>query len=116
MHLFLNCFNVGLHLITASGEDKNPVIKLWDLRSSTTVPLATLHGHTEGVLSLSWCTHDSSLLLSCGKDNRTILWDLYTMQSVYEVPTHPHRLYTHNNESYEESGEPKSVSGWIVER
>lgn len=38
----------GLHLVTASGEDKNPVLKLWDLRSSTSLPLATLQGHTEG--------------------------------------------------------------------
>ena len=39
----------GLHLVTASGEDKNPVLKLWDLRSSTSLPLATLQGHTEGI-------------------------------------------------------------------
>ena len=39
----------------ASGDDNNPVLKLWDLRSSTTLPLATLAGHTEGVLSVAWC-------------------------------------------------------------
>ena len=38
----------GLHLVTASGDDRNPVLKLWDLRSSTSLPLATLQGHTEG--------------------------------------------------------------------
>lgn len=76
----------GLHLITASGDDKNPVLKLWDLRSSTSLPLATLPGHTEGILSVSWCPSDTSLLLSCGKDNRTILWDLFNLQPVYELP------------------------------
>ena len=76
----------GLHFITASGEDKNPVIKLWDLRSSTSVPLATLQGHTEGILSVSWCPFDTTFLLSCGKDNRTILWDLYHLQPVYDLP------------------------------
>lgn len=77
----------GLHIITASGDDKNPVLKLWDLRSSTSLPLATLQGgHTEGVLSISWCPNDTSLLLSCGKDNKTILWDLYHLQPVYELP------------------------------
>lgn len=77
----------GLHIITASGDDKNPVLKLWDLRSSTSLPLATLQGgHTEGVLSVSWCPTDTSLLLSCGKDNKTILWDLYHLQPVYELP------------------------------
>jgi protein transport protein SEC31 len=73
--------------VTASGDDKNPVIKLWDLRSSTSLPLATLQGHKEGVLSLSWCPTDASLLLSCGKDNRTILWDLFHLQPVYDLPS-----------------------------
>ena len=77
----------GLNLVTASGDDKNPVIKLWDLRSSTSLPLATLQGHTEGILSLSWCPNDPTLLLSCGKDNKTILWDLFHLQPVYELPS-----------------------------
>lgn len=77
----------GLHFVTAGGDDKNPVIKLWDLRSSTSLPLATLQGHTEGVLSVSWCPTDTSLLLSCGKDNRTLLWDLFHLQPAYELPT-----------------------------
>lgn len=76
----------GLHLVTASGDDKNPVLKLWDLRSSTSLPLATLSGHSEGILSVSWCPSDTSLLMSCGKDNRTILWDLFNLQAVYELP------------------------------
>ncbi|CAN0407731.1 unnamed protein product, partial [Hapterophycus canaliculatus] len=44
----------------ASGDDNNPVLKLWDLRSSTTLPLATLSGHTEGVLSVAWCPYGES--------------------------------------------------------
>ena len=76
----------GLHLVTASGDDRNPVLKLWDLRSSTSLPLATLQGHTEGILSVSWCPWDPSLLLSCGKDNRTMMWDLFHLQPVYDLP------------------------------
>jgi protein transport protein SEC31 len=76
----------GLHIVTASGDDKNPVLKLWDLRSSTSLPLATLQGHSEGILSVSWCPSDPTLLLSCGKDNRTIVWDLFQLQPVYELP------------------------------
>lgn len=75
----------GLNIITASGDDKNPVLKLWDLRSSTSLPLATLSGHTEGILSVSWCPTDPSLILSCGKDNQTILWDLFLLQPVYNL-------------------------------
>ena len=77
----------GLHLMTSSSEDRNPNIKLFDLRASTTIPLATLQGHTEGVLSLSWNPHDPSYILSCAKDNRTILWDLYSLSPVYDLPT-----------------------------
>lgn len=54
----------GLHLLTASSDDRNPVLKLWDLRSSTTVPLTTLQGHQQGILSMSWCPHDESMLLT----------------------------------------------------
>lgn len=76
----------GLHIVTASGDDNNPVINLWDLRGNYTVPSATLRGHTQGILSLAWCKKDTSLILSCGKDNRTLMWDLYKGESVYELP------------------------------
>lgn len=26
---------------------------------------------------MSWCTHDPTLLLSSGKDNRTLCWDVH---------------------------------------
>jgi protein transport protein SEC31 len=80
----------GLNIITASGDDKNPVLKLWDLRSSTSLPLATLSGHSEGILSVSWCPTDPSLILSCGKDNQTILWDLFLLQPVYNLQSSHH--------------------------
>lgn len=63
------------------------LIKLWDLRSSTSMPFATLKGHTQGVLSVSWCPFDSTFLLSTGRDNRTLLWDLFNhQQPAYELP------------------------------
>jgi len=79
----------GTNIITASGDDRNPVLKYWDLRSSTSLPLATLKGHTEGILSVGWCPSDPYLLMSSGKDNKTIIWDLLHLQSVYEFPTEP---------------------------
>ena len=54
----------ALHFLTASNDDRNPVIKLWDLKSSTSMPLATLTGHSQGILSMAWCPHDEHLLLS----------------------------------------------------
>ena len=54
----------GLHLLTASADDRNPMLKLWDLRASTSMPLTTLAGHSSGILSIAWCPHDDHLLLS----------------------------------------------------
>jgi protein transport protein SEC31 len=54
----------GLHMLTASSDDRNPVIKLWDLRASTSMPLTSLAGHSKGILSMSWCPHDEHLLIS----------------------------------------------------
>jgi len=76
----------GLQIVTACGDDQNPTLKMWDLRSSTTLPLATLQGHEQGLLSISWCPQDTSLLMSCGKDNKTILWDLFDCRPIYELP------------------------------
>ena len=80
----------GMHLITSSTDDRNPVIKLWDLRASMTMPLATTEGshggHMKGILDMDWCPFDESLLVSCGKDNRTLLWDLITFQPICEIP------------------------------
>ncbi|KAH0565949.1 hypothetical protein GP486_000641, partial [Trichoglossum hirsutum] len=62
-------------LITATPDDT--VIQVWDLRNAH-APERTLNAHNQGVLSLSWCRQDSDLLLSCGKDNRTICWNPQT--------------------------------------
>ena len=61
-------------LVTASPDDNTPVIFLWNLRNSN-APEKTLAGHEQGVLSLSWCAQDPSILISCGKDNRTLVWN-----------------------------------------
>ena len=72
-------------LLTATPDDSSPVILLWDLRNSN-APERTLHGHDQGVLSLSWCQQDSDLLLSCGKDNRTLVWNPRTGEQLGEFP------------------------------
>ncbi|KAI5852668.1 hypothetical protein DFP73DRAFT_533578 [Morchella snyderi] len=73
-------------LMTAILDDTNPVIQLWDLRNSN-APERTLTGHQAGVLSLAWCKQDTDLLLSCGKDNRTICWNPQTGEMLGEFPT-----------------------------
>jgi protein transport protein SEC31 len=86
----------GMHLITASADDRNPVMKLWDLRASMSMPLATLEGHTQGILSMSWCPHDDNLLVSSGKDNKTYLWDIQTLKSVTEIPNDDPSVMSNN--------------------
>ncbi len=69
--------NNSTKLLTSTPDDNTPVIFLWDLRNSN-APERVLQGHEQGVLSLSWCKHDSDLLLSSGKDNKVIIWNPHT--------------------------------------
>ncbi|KAK2591204.1 protein transport protein S31 [Conoideocrella luteorostrata] len=77
--------NNSTKLLTATPDDNTPVILLWDLRNSN-APEKTLQGHEQGVLSLSWCHQDSDLLLSSGKDNRTLVWNPQTGERYGELP------------------------------
>ncbi|CAI6098414.1 unnamed protein product [Clonostachys chloroleuca] len=77
--------NNSTKLLTATPDDNMPVIFLWDLRNSN-APEKTLQGHEQGILSLSWCAQDSDLLLSAGKDNRTIVWNPQTGERLGEFP------------------------------
>lgn len=77
--------NVATRLITAIPNDQDPLILMWDLRNSN-APERILSGHELGVLSLSWCQQDTNLLLSCGKDNRTICWNPYNGQPYGDFP------------------------------
>ena len=61
-------------MLVASEDDRSPVLQIWDLRNAM-MPVRELHGHTKGILAASWCPNDASLLLSSGKDSRTICWD-----------------------------------------
>lgn len=77
--------NMATRLITAIPNDQDPLILMWDLRNSN-APERILQGHELGVLSLSWCLQDPSLLLSCGKDNRTICWNPHSGQAYGDFP------------------------------
>ncbi|KAJ1728453.1 protein transport protein S31, partial [Coemansia sp. Benny D160-2] len=72
-------------LVTASSDDNNPVIMLWDLRN-VNAPSQSFAGHHRGILSLSWCRKDPGLLLSSGKDNRTICWNPQSGEIIGELP------------------------------
>ncbi|OGM41432.1 protein transport protein sec31 [Aspergillus bombycis] len=72
-------------LVTATPLESDPMIYVWDLRNSH-APERVLKGHESGVLSLSWCSHDPDLLLSSGKDNRTLCWNPQTGHAYGEFP------------------------------
>jgi protein transport protein SEC31 len=81
--------DVATQMVTASGDDRSPVIQLWDLRFATS-PMRTLERHKKGILSLAWCPQDSDLLLSAAKDNLVLCWnpnsDIPGGEVVYELP------------------------------
>ncbi|TEA17435.1 Protein transport protein SEC31 [Colletotrichum sidae] len=77
--------NNSTKLLTATYDDASPLIYLWDLRNSNAAE-RILEGHEQGVLSLSWCQQDSDLLISCGKDNRTLVWNPQTGDRYGEFP------------------------------
>jgi protein transport protein SEC31 len=70
---------------TATSYDQEPVVLMWDLRNSN-APEKILKQHDQGVLSLSWSISDPRLLLSCGKDNRTVCWNTQTGEAFGEFP------------------------------
>ncbi|GFR43886.1 hypothetical protein Agub_g5015 [Astrephomene gubernaculifera] len=76
--------DIATQLIVASDDDRSPTLQMWDLRNSVS-PLKEFVGHHKGVLGMAWSPHDSSLLLSSGKDNRTICWDVHSGDIVCEL-------------------------------
>ncbi len=73
-------------VMIASEDDRSPMLQIWDLRNAF-APLTELRGHHKGILSASWCPHDPSLLVSSGKDNRTLCWDPETAATLCELPS-----------------------------
>ncbi|KAI0485575.1 WD40 repeat-like protein [Xylaria cf. heliscus] len=92
--------NNSTKLLTATPDDATPVILLWDLRNSN-APERTLQGHEQGVLSVSWCQQDGDILISSGKDNKTLIWNPQTGERYGEFPevtnwTFLTRFHPHN--------------------
>ncbi|KAM0830220.1 hypothetical protein ACQ4PT_066344 [Festuca glaucescens] len=78
--------DMSTQLIAASDDDNSPSLRVWDVRK-TIAPVRELFGHSKGVIAMSWCPYDSSFLLTCGKDNRTICWDTVSGEIISELPT-----------------------------
>lgn len=92
--------NNSTKLLTATPDDTAPVILLWDLRNSN-APERILQGHEQGILSVSWCQQDGDILISSGKDNKTLIWNPQTGERYGEFPevtnwTFLTRFHPHN--------------------
>ncbi|KAL0806033.1 hypothetical protein Bca101_098524 [Brassica carinata] len=77
--------DIATQIMVASDDDSSPTLKLWDMRN-TMSPVREFTGHQKGVIAMEWCPNDSSYLLTCAKDNRTICWDTNTGEIVAELP------------------------------
>jgi protein transport protein SEC31 len=76
---------VATQLIVASDDDRSPSLQIWDLRNSIS-PAREFVGHSKGVLAMAWSQADPGLLLTCGKDNRTLCWDTAAGEVLAELP------------------------------
>eukprot|EP00392_Amoebophrya_sp_AT5.2_P018700 g19306.t1 len=63
-------------LIVAYDDDRLPGFQIWDLRQPS-YPFREINfGHSKGITKIAWAHDDPELLLSTGRDNRTICWVL----------------------------------------
>jgi protein transport protein SEC31 len=62
-------------LLIAYDDDRNPSLQMWDFRNAS-FPFKEFAGHDKGITCASWNEMDSNLLVSCGKDNKTICWNM----------------------------------------
>jgi protein transport protein SEC31 len=77
---------VPTQFVVANDDDSNPSFNIWDLRNPS-YPVNTYQIHDKGLLSVSWCPVDWNLVLSSGKDNRTLVTNFKTGELVLEFPT-----------------------------
>ncbi|KAH9259001.1 hypothetical protein BASA81_002621 [Batrachochytrium salamandrivorans] len=95
------------------------LLRLFDLRSSTNTPMTELQatsGGNVGIFDVDWCPQDDSLLVTCSKDNRMLLWDLESNQVVCEMHQDAAQHQPHqqtSNRRYEVNWSP-SIPGMIA--
>jgi protein transport protein SEC31 len=73
-------------IAVASDSDQAPFVQIWDLKQANQ-PVFTYSVHSAGITSLSWSPFDSSLLLTSGKDNRTLCLSPLTGAVTCELPS-----------------------------
>lgn len=64
--------NLGFHHFSCT------VHLLFNFSDTYPSPCSIYASIVPGVIAMAWCPSDSSYLLTCAKDNRTICWDTVT--------------------------------------
>ncbi|EEF34442.1 nucleotide binding protein, putative [Ricinus communis] len=84
---FCSWFLFSFSSLTASGSAAQGEISYisWNSKVQHILASTSFNGIT-GVIAMSWCPNDSSYLLTCAKDNRTICWNTITGEIVRELP------------------------------
>lgn len=78
---------LATQFVVANDDDKNPSFNVWDLRK-TDYPVATFQNiHYSGITSISWCLSDPNLVVSTGRDERTVVTNFKTREMVLEFPS-----------------------------
>lgn len=78
---------IPTQFVVASDDDRNPSFNIWDLRNPQ-YPVATFQNlHQQGILGINWCLPDPNLVASSAKDQRTIVTNFKTGQTVLEFDT-----------------------------
>ena len=78
---------LATQFVVANDDDQNPSFNVWDLRK-TDYPVATFQNiHQKGITSISWCLADSNLVVSSGRDDRTVVTNFKTREMVLEFPS-----------------------------
>ena len=59
--------------MVANDDDLNPMLNIWDLRYPDYPAASFSNIHYNGILSVSWNLTDPNLIISSGKDSRTVV-------------------------------------------
>ena len=79
-------FNKYENFVATSGTDN--MIKVWDLRATTDVPIMTLTEHVMAVRRVKFSPYHANILASASYDMSVIMWDCNTQQPMNRFDHH----------------------------
>ncbi|CAD7961704.1 unnamed protein product [Amoebophrya sp. A25] len=70
-------------LVVAYDDDRLPGFQIWDLTKPSHPVREVNQGHTKGITRIAWNPEDPELLVTTGRDSRTICWALGETSSAH---------------------------------